>query len=531
MDKVLDAVIAGQPVPGQLHFDSGALGHVVPGYPELAQLKASLIQWHLPPPAFGPPGQASGNASSQPPFAWLYYPLEKLDYYLTQAARTKPDPSWLNQAKQQKGSLEEALRGARAAGASVPDGLLEGLALMNRRIDRITGQIARGELTNAQWLAELSRLMQIKHDLVAQYFPRVYGIPFVSWYTHLNLMDAHLTGYLTASTKDPARVDWLKKLREEKRALEKELRQANGLAQPCASTAARSRLRGVSSPASSGSPTLIAIAVLPTTPTLTKGATQQFTATGSCSDGSTRDLTMTVTWASSNAVVATISNSVGTQGQATATAHGTTTISATSDSLSGSTTLTVTSPPPTLTGIAVSPSNPTITNGMTQQFTATGSYSDGSTQNLTTTVTWASSNTSVATISNVAGSQGWATGTGAGSTTISAGSDSVSGSATLTVTCQLHSNGIGYTYSDCSPLGTPGNPATYSQTMANEAAAAWQVSPSMALVINCSGQPAVAKATPSQAAVWAYTGNIAGYVHLNNSSTPVCPTTADGTWN
>ena len=34
-----------------------------------------------------------------------------------------------------------------------------------------------------------------------------------------------------------------------------------------------------------------------------------------------------------------------------------------------------------------------------------------------------------------------------------------------------HSNGQGQTYDDCSPLGTPGNAATYSQTMASEAAA------------------------------------------------------------
>ena len=46
-----------------------------------------------------------------------------------------------------------------------------------------------------------------------------------------------------------------------------------------------------------------------------------------------------------------------------------------------------------LTSIAVTPANPTVTVGGTQQFTATGKYSDGSTQNLTSQVTWASSNT------------------------------------------------------------------------------------------------------------------------------------------
>ena len=47
-------------------------------------------------------------------------------------------------------------------------------------------------------------------------------------------------------------------------------------------------------------------------------------------------------------------------------------------------------PAPTLTSIAVTPANPTIsTGGGTQQFTATGTYSDLSTQNITTQVTWA----------------------------------------------------------------------------------------------------------------------------------------------
>ena len=60
-------------------------------------------------------------------------------------------------------------------------------------------------------------------------------------------------------------------------------------------------------------------------------------------------------------------------------------------------------PPPTLTSIAVTPANPSILIGASQQFTATGTYSDGSTQNLTSQATWTSSNTGVATI-NASGS-------------------------------------------------------------------------------------------------------------------------------
>jgi hypothetical protein len=88
----------------------------------------------------------------------------------------------------------------------------------------------------------------------------------------------------------------------------------------------------------------------------------------------------------------------------------------------------------TLISIAVTPANPSIANGTTQQFKATGTYSDGSTQDLTDTATWSSSNAGVSTISNAAGSKGLATAVAAGSTSIMSVSGSLSGSTTLTVT-------------------------------------------------------------------------------------------------
>ena len=51
-----------------------------------------------------------------------------------------------------------------------------------------------------------------------------------------------------------------------------------------------------------------------------------------------------------------------------------------------------------LLSIAVTPPNPSIPKGTTQQLTATGTYSDGSIQELTSSVTWVSSNSAVATI-------------------------------------------------------------------------------------------------------------------------------------
>ena len=91
---------------------------------------------------------------------------------------------------------------------------------------------------------------------------------------------------------------------------------------------------------------LISIAVSPANPSVQAGATEQFHATGTFTGGKTQDITKTVTWSSSATSVATISNTVGTQGLATAVAAGVTTIKATHIGISASTTLTVTAPPP-----------------------------------------------------------------------------------------------------------------------------------------------------------------------------------------
>jgi uncharacterized protein YjdB len=175
---------------------------------------------------------------------------------------------------------------------------------------------------------------------------------------------------------------------------------------------------------------LTSVAVTPANPAIAIAATQQFTATGTYSDASTQVITNSVTWSSSKTSVATMSGS----GLATGVAAGSSTIQATSGAVSGSTTLTVNAAAPTLTSIAVTPANPSIQSGTTQQFTATGTYSDNSTKNITTTVNWTSLSTSIATISNTAGSNGLATSLASGSTTIQATLGSVNGSTLLTVT-------------------------------------------------------------------------------------------------
>lgn len=176
-------------------------------------------------------------------------------------------------------------------------------------------------------------------------------------------------------------------------------------------------------------PALVSIAVTPANSSIAVGTTRQFTATGNYTDGSTANLTSTVTWSSSNSGAATINAA----GLATSTsAPGTTTISASSGGISGSTLLTNGSA--TLASIAVTPNNSSIATGATEQFTATGTYTDGSTQNLTTQATWTSSSGATANVSNSPGSTGLATALGQGSTTITGTLGSVSGSTALNVT-------------------------------------------------------------------------------------------------
>jgi len=168
---------------------------------------------------------------------------------------------------------------------------------------------------------------------------------------------------------------------------------------------------------------LSSIVIAPASPpSLPVGETQQFTATGVYDDGSRVDLTRSVTWSSSNSAVA----SIDAVGSARGPAAGTTTIQASAAGINGTTQLRVVS----LTSIAIDPPNPTIAVGGTLQFSATGTYSDGTTtRNLTNVVMWTSDSSAVATIN----ASGLATGVGAGATIIRARSGTIEGTTPITV--------------------------------------------------------------------------------------------------
>ncbi len=163
---------------------------------------------------------------------------------------------------------------------------------------------------------------------------------------------------------------------------------------------------------------LTSIAVAPTAPSIAQGTAAALDAVATLADGSTQDVTSSVTWVSTNPATATISDAVGTSGWASGIAPGNAAIGAVLDGQSALVQLTVTSA--TLSSIAIMPAAAqNIALGNTQQYTVEATFSDSTTQDLTYQVTWTSSDPAVAVINGF----GLATSTSAGSTMVKAAGD------------------------------------------------------------------------------------------------------------
>ena len=138
----------------------------------------------------------------------------------------------------------------------------------------------------------------------------------------------------------------------------------------------------------------------PARPVIAAGGTVPFRAIGVYDDGSTAGPDVQrPRWSSGTAAVATFPPGPGSRHRPRA--GGITQIIAAAGGFTGTTSLTVTAVP-VLRSIAVTPAAPSVAVGGTVQFTATGTYTDGSSQVLTGTVTWASTDPSIATVSPAA---------------------------------------------------------------------------------------------------------------------------------
>ena len=176
-------------------------------------------------------------------------------------------------------------------------------------------------------------------------------------------------------------------------------------------------------------PAVTSVVVTPSSPTVLMGSPQQLTAVAFDSGSQMTDVSSAATWSSSDPSKATVSAS----GLVTPVAAGQTTITATYATKSGTATVTVPSATVTLTSIAVTPSTPTVAKGATAQLTATATFSDSLTDDVTEQASWTSGTAAVATVSDYPGSKGSVAGVAAsGTAIITATFGGQSGTATVT---------------------------------------------------------------------------------------------------
>src|SRR5438093_10185097 len=164
------------------------------------------------------------------------------------------------------------------------------------------------------------------------------------------------------------------------------------------------------------------VTVAPTSANLQTGQTVQLTATARDASGNVLSGRV-ITWSSSSSSVASVNGS----GLVTGAGAGSATITATSEGQSGTSGVTVTFVP--VASVTVNPASASVQVGQTVQLTATPRDANGNALP-GRTVTWASTNTTVATVNG----QGLVTTKVVGSATITATSEGQSGSAAITVT-------------------------------------------------------------------------------------------------
>lgn len=176
--------------------------------------------------------------------------------------------------------------------------------------------------------------------------------------------------------------------------------------------------------------TLNALAIAPSSVSIAKGTTVWLKAMGTYSDGAIQDLSGLASWSSSDESVS-VSNALFTSGLASGDGQGSAIITASVGGKTATATVTVTAA--IVSSIALGPANPTIAKGTAIWFTATATYSDSTTQDISAAATWYSSDESMVIISNAAGANGLATAVAPGSSVITANFGGKMGSTILTV--------------------------------------------------------------------------------------------------
>jgi 6-phosphogluconolactonase (cycloisomerase 2 family) len=182
-------------------------------------------------------------------------------------------------------------------------------------------------------------------------------------------------------------------------------------------------IAGISNSFNVTEPVLLALAYSIASSSIDVGTTTSLTATAYYSDGTSGDVTDTAKWAAQNPAVAAFDG----PGRLTGIEAGATGISVTYGDVSDSGFVTVV---PTLQSITIQTASRVIVGSGSQQLSATGTYSDGTTQDITKSVEWSSSDDRIARIDAAGLAQA---GGASGSVTIVAASGTITTDVGLSV--------------------------------------------------------------------------------------------------
>lgn len=256
------------------------------------------------------------------------------------------------------------------------------------------------------------------------------------------------------------------------------------------------------------------VEVTPAAPTIQQGASTQLHATAVWSDGLVSDVTERAAWASSAESVVQVSSADGSRGLAVGRAVGPATVTATLDGLAGAASVTVVVP--AVVSVLVEPSTASLAKGRDLQLTATATYGNGTSVDVTRLAAWTTDAPAVAALGG-SGWEGVVHAAGEGTAQIAAELDGVAGAMSLTVTPAT----LDLIRVEVRPIFYPGvtSPlaaiAVYSDREVDVTAdASWAISPEGVVTTTFGAGGAVVRAVGVGVATFA-----AGYLGLTGSAT------------
>ncbi len=169
------------------------------------------------------------------------------------------------------------------------------------------------------------------------------------------------------------------------------------------STSVTATLQGVQGQATANvtSASIVTLRVEPKTDTVPLGETSQLRAFGTFSDGTEQDVTSFVTWTSPDQNIAFVSNFFPENGMVIGTGLGTLDVTASYPGTNLTDFSTVTVTPAVLVSVSVEPNPLALFPTQPQRMRAIGTFSDGTTEDLSRRVWWSSNNVLVVAISNL----------------------------------------------------------------------------------------------------------------------------------